>query len=177
MFDEIKTHLCDGKKVLRSKTPDLVRQEFYALMLTHAAIRRLMYEAAQDRGQRSAKVRKDAITGRADPNRRTTTKADDFPSEFTACMAVTVKAAVKVAPGSASGVGRLRPTASGSSRPASVIPRRIANGCSPSYTRLSSYPQLRKKACFDEYAHKCKIVAALETYRLGCTLPTLRFLA
>ena len=52
MFDEIKTHLCDGKKVLRSKTPDLVRQEFYALMLTHAAIRRLMYEAAQDSGQR-----------------------------------------------------------------------------------------------------------------------------
>lgn len=50
MFDEIKTHLCDGKKVLRSKTPDLVRQEFYALMLTHAAIRRLMYEAAQDSG-------------------------------------------------------------------------------------------------------------------------------
>jgi hypothetical protein len=42
MFDEIKTHLCDGKKVLRSKTPDLVRQEFYALMLTHAAIHRLM---------------------------------------------------------------------------------------------------------------------------------------
>ena len=52
MFDEIKTHLCDGKKVLRSKTPELVRQEFYALMLTHAAIRRLMYEAAQDTGQR-----------------------------------------------------------------------------------------------------------------------------
>jgi hypothetical protein len=52
MFDEIKTHLCDGRKVLRSKTPQLVRQEFYALMLTHAAIRRLMYEAAQDSGQR-----------------------------------------------------------------------------------------------------------------------------
>lgn len=52
VFDEIKTHLCDGKKVLRSKTPELVRQEFYALMLTHAAIRRLMYEAAQDSGQR-----------------------------------------------------------------------------------------------------------------------------
>ncbi|AOJ01885.1 MULTISPECIES: transposase [Burkholderia] len=52
MFDEIKTHLCDGKKVLRSKTPDLVRQEFYALMLTHAATRRLMYEAAQDSEQR-----------------------------------------------------------------------------------------------------------------------------
>jgi len=28
MFDEIKMHLCDGRKVLRSKTPQLVRQEF-----------------------------------------------------------------------------------------------------------------------------------------------------
>lgn len=36
MFDEIKTHLCDGKKALRSKTPELVRLEFYAPMLTHA---------------------------------------------------------------------------------------------------------------------------------------------
>lgn len=52
MFDEIKTHLCDRKKVLRSKTPDLVYQDSYTLMLTHAAIRRLMCEAAQDSGQR-----------------------------------------------------------------------------------------------------------------------------
>ncbi|KWA77343.1 hypothetical protein WL29_01310 [Burkholderia ubonensis] len=45
------THQCDGKKVLRSKTPDLVCQDSYTLMLTHAAIRRLMCEAAQDSGQ------------------------------------------------------------------------------------------------------------------------------
>jgi hypothetical protein len=50
-FGEIKTHLCDGRKVLRSKTPQLVHQEFYALMFTHAALRRLMYKAAQDSGQ------------------------------------------------------------------------------------------------------------------------------
>jgi hypothetical protein len=31
---------------LRSKTPDLVRQEFYGLMMAHFAIRGLMHEAA-----------------------------------------------------------------------------------------------------------------------------------
>ena len=39
--------------MLRSKRPELVRQEFYALLLAHAAIRRLMTEAA-DRTQQSA---------------------------------------------------------------------------------------------------------------------------
>lgn len=45
-FDELKTHLRGGRVVLRSKTPDLVRQEFYGLLLTHFAVRRLMHEAA-----------------------------------------------------------------------------------------------------------------------------------
>lgn len=45
-LDEIKTHLRGARIVLRSKTPDLVRQEFYGLMLTHFAIRGLMHEAA-----------------------------------------------------------------------------------------------------------------------------------
>jgi len=31
---------------LRSKTPDLVRQEFYGLLMAHFAIRGLMHEAA-----------------------------------------------------------------------------------------------------------------------------------
>lgn len=52
-FDELKTHLADRKIMLRSKRPELVRQEFYALLLAHAAIRRLMTEAA-DRTQQSA---------------------------------------------------------------------------------------------------------------------------
>jgi Insertion element 4 transposase N-terminal/Transposase DDE domain len=43
---ELKTHLRGAKIVLRSKTPDLVRQEFYGLMMTHFAIRGLMHEAA-----------------------------------------------------------------------------------------------------------------------------------
>ena len=45
-LDELKTHLRGAKIVLRSKTPDLVRQEFYGLMLAHFAIRGLMHEAA-----------------------------------------------------------------------------------------------------------------------------------
>lgn len=45
-LDELKTHLRGSKVVLRSKTPDLVRQEFYGLMMAHFAIRGLMHEAA-----------------------------------------------------------------------------------------------------------------------------------
>ena len=49
-FDELKTHLRGARIVLRSKTPELVRQEFWGLMLAHYAIRALMYEAARQRG-------------------------------------------------------------------------------------------------------------------------------
>lgn len=45
-LDELKTHLRGPRVVLRSKTPELVRQEFYGLLLTHFAIRSLMHEAA-----------------------------------------------------------------------------------------------------------------------------------
>ena len=45
-LDELKTHLRGSRIVLRSKTPDLVKQEFYGLMMAHFAIRGLMHEAA-----------------------------------------------------------------------------------------------------------------------------------
>ena len=45
-FDELKTHLRGANIVLRSKTPDLVRQEFYGLLMAHFAVRALMHEAA-----------------------------------------------------------------------------------------------------------------------------------
>jgi hypothetical protein len=45
-LDELKTHLRGSKIVLRSKTPNLVRQEFYGFMMAHFAIRGLMHEAA-----------------------------------------------------------------------------------------------------------------------------------
>ncbi len=45
-FDEFKTHLRGGQRVLRSKTPDLVRQEAWGFLLAHFALRALMHEAA-----------------------------------------------------------------------------------------------------------------------------------
>ena len=45
-LDELKTHLRGAQIVLRSKTPDLVQQEFYGFMLAHFAVRGLMHEAA-----------------------------------------------------------------------------------------------------------------------------------
>lgn len=45
-LDELKTHLRGGGIVLRSKTPELVQQEFYGLMMAHYAVRGLMHEAA-----------------------------------------------------------------------------------------------------------------------------------
>lgn len=45
-LDELKTHLRGARIVLRSKTPELVEQEFYGLLLAHYAIRSLMHEAA-----------------------------------------------------------------------------------------------------------------------------------
>jgi len=50
-LDELKTHLRGARIVLRSKTPDLVRQEFYGLMMAHFAVRGLMHEAALQAGE------------------------------------------------------------------------------------------------------------------------------
>ncbi len=43
---ELKTRLRGARVVLRSKTPALVRQEFWGLLLAHFAVRGLMHEAA-----------------------------------------------------------------------------------------------------------------------------------
>ena len=43
---ELKTQLRGAQVVLRSKTPELVRQEFWGLLLAHFAVRGLMHEAA-----------------------------------------------------------------------------------------------------------------------------------
>ena len=44
-LDELKTHLRGAQIVLRSKTPALVEQEFWGLLMAHFAIRSLMHEA------------------------------------------------------------------------------------------------------------------------------------
>jgi len=50
VFDEFKTHLRANSTVLRSKTPELVHQELWGLLLAHFAIRQLMAQAAWQRG-------------------------------------------------------------------------------------------------------------------------------
>jgi Transposase DDE domain len=51
VFDEIETHQMHASKVLRSRTPELVKQEIWAYLLTHYAIRVFMAEAAEDLGE------------------------------------------------------------------------------------------------------------------------------
>jgi hypothetical protein len=46
VFDEFKTHMRSTSTVLRSKTPELVEQELWGLLLAHFAIRQLMEQAA-----------------------------------------------------------------------------------------------------------------------------------
>lgn len=46
MLDEVKNHLMDGK-LLRSRMPELVKQEIYAMMMAYNVIRYSMYEAAE----------------------------------------------------------------------------------------------------------------------------------
>jgi hypothetical protein len=46
VIGELKTRLRGARVVLRSKIPDLVRQDFYGLLLAHFGVRALMHEAA-----------------------------------------------------------------------------------------------------------------------------------
>jgi hypothetical protein len=48
LIDEIKTHQRGPARVLRSKSPDMVKQEVWALLLTHYSIRALMCRAADE---------------------------------------------------------------------------------------------------------------------------------
>jgi hypothetical protein len=50
-FAEMKTTLKGADVVLRSKTPELVRQEFWGLVLAHYVVRKLMLEAALARSR------------------------------------------------------------------------------------------------------------------------------
>jgi hypothetical protein len=50
-LDEFKTHLRGARSVLRSQTPDLVRQEVYGLLLAHFALRSVMHDAALASGR------------------------------------------------------------------------------------------------------------------------------
>jgi hypothetical protein len=45
-LDEFKVHLRGSQTVLRSQSPDLVKQEFYGFLMLHFAVRSFMHEAA-----------------------------------------------------------------------------------------------------------------------------------
>ncbi|MCA1696312.1 MAG: IS4 family transposase [Actinobacteria bacterium] len=72
-IDEKKTHLRGAGRVLRSQSPEMVRQEIWAFLLAHYAIRRLMCRAADDADvdpdrlsfMRSVRVIRRQITGQA----------------------------------------------------------------------------------------------------------------
>ncbi|MGH3567644.1 MAG: transposase [Pseudonocardia sp.] len=49
-FDEIEIHQTGQNRVLRSRTPELVKQEIWSLLLTHYAIRHVMKDAADTVG-------------------------------------------------------------------------------------------------------------------------------
>jgi transposase IS4-like protein/DDE family transposase len=74
LIDEAKTHQRGPARVLRSKSPDMVRQEIWALLLTHYGVRRLMCNAADEIGEdpdrlsfmRSLRVIRRHVTGQAD---------------------------------------------------------------------------------------------------------------
>jgi hypothetical protein len=50
-LDEFKTHLRGARTVLRSQTPELLKQEAFGLLLAHFALRGLMHEAALQAGR------------------------------------------------------------------------------------------------------------------------------
>ena len=46
IYDELKTHLVQSRRVLRSRTPELVRQEFFGWVLMHYTVRWLLHQGA-----------------------------------------------------------------------------------------------------------------------------------
>ena len=78
VFDELKTHLQQRRRVLRSKTPEGVRQEFYGWVLAHYAVCWLMYRAAD---AHKVKQRSLSFTGHVQLMRRAQPRSGEFPPQ------------------------------------------------------------------------------------------------
>jgi hypothetical protein len=76
VFDELKTHLVQRRRVLRSKTANLVRQEFYGWVLAHYAVRWLMHQAARKHRLSHALL---SFTGHVQLLRRVQPQSGAFP--------------------------------------------------------------------------------------------------
>ncbi|HYL18348.1 MAG TPA: IS4 family transposase [Burkholderiales bacterium] len=92
VFDELKTHLRQSRRVLRSKTADLVRQEFYGWVLAHYAVRWLMHEASQRHRLRHDTL---SFTRHVHLVRREQPRSGAFPPRAPARMAVLVRSAAR----------------------------------------------------------------------------------
>ena len=76
VFDELKIHLRKSRRVLRSKTPDGVRQEFYGWVLAHYAVCWLMQRAGDAHGLARRKL---SFTGHVNLLRRAQPHSGAFP--------------------------------------------------------------------------------------------------
>ena len=76
VFDELKTHLRQSRRVLRSKTPELVRQEFYGWVLAHYAVRWLLHQGATRHRMPHAEL---SFKGHVELLRRTQPHSGAFP--------------------------------------------------------------------------------------------------
>ena len=76
VFDELKTHLRQSRRVLRSKTPELVRQEFYGWVLAHYSVRWLLHQGASSHRIPHAEL---SFKGHVDLLRRTQPHSGAFP--------------------------------------------------------------------------------------------------
>jgi hypothetical protein len=76
VFDELKTHQRGPRRVLRSKSPELVLQEIWGHLCCHYAIRSLMAEAAAHAGRDPDRV---SFTAALRIVRLTCAHPDDFP--------------------------------------------------------------------------------------------------
>ena len=78
VFDEIKTHLMRGAQdSFRSKTAELARQEFWAMLIAHCVIRRVMYDASELAGEMPNRI---SFVGVRDTIQKMTTAKRFSPS-------------------------------------------------------------------------------------------------
>ena len=87
VFDELKTHLRQSKRVLRSKTPELVRQEFYGWVLAHYAVRWLLHQGATRHRLPHAEL---SFKGHVELLRRAQPRSGAFPPRATQTQAPVV---------------------------------------------------------------------------------------
>ncbi len=76
VFDELKTHLVQRRRTLRSKTPEGVRQEFYGWVLAHYAVCWLMHQAASAHRLHQRRL---SFTGHVHLLRRAQPRSGAFP--------------------------------------------------------------------------------------------------